>query len=412
MLSRRKFLGLATGAAAASAIGGTALWEALVRDHVHDALDPNASTTNGRVLVVLQLAGGNDGLNTLVPSVGRYRDLRPSLAVPEPQLVAVDAAGYALHSALQPLADRFNGGQIAAVQGIGLRDQSRSHFRAMDTWWAGTGGASSTTGWLGRWLDATEGSEANPLRAISLGTSTPALVGDKSIPTVVLSPNEFTLRTPRGVDAATVTAAFLATAQPHASGPMMAAAQSALPSAIDALDALAKVRESQSSNSATPQYGTETATTLLDAAAGIIELGIGTRVLFVGISGFDTHSDQAARQEALLKDVAGGIAAFFDRLERGDRVDDVLLITTSEFGRRVASNASGGTDHGAASVQFVAGHHVKGGKVVGALDLDHLVDGDVPIVVDTRSLYAVALDWLGGPSDELLDGKFDRLGLI
>ena len=166
-----------------------------------------------RVLVVLQLSGGNDGLNTLIPSDARYRDARHTLAIPEADLVAINAAGYSLHPSLAPLAPLWNQGTVTAFEGIGMKDQSRSHFKAMDTWWSATPGASSQTGWLGRWLDATEkGKAPNPLRAVALGGGSPALVGLRSLPTVVISPAEFTLRTPRGCDAKTLTDAFLATA--------------------------------------------------------------------------------------------------------------------------------------------------------------------------------------------------------
>ena len=121
---------------------------------------------------------------------------------------------------------------------------------------------------------------------------------------------------------------------------------------------------------------------------------------------------QLGTHDGLLAGVAEGISGFFDLLDRSGRRDEVMLMTTSEFGRRVAENGSGGTDHGQAGVQFLAGPVVNGGRVVGDLDLGRLDDGDVPTVVDTRSLYSVALDWLGGPTDELLDGPHDRLGLV
>lgn len=426
MLSRRSFLGLAGGAAAASAAGGALAWATLVRDQVEATRDlpagaPStsaaASTTTvdpavaSRVLVVLQLSGGNDACNTLVPASGRYRDARPRLALGDAELVRLAGTSYALHPALAPLAPRWAEGRLAAIAGIGLAQQSRSHFRAMDTWWAGTDGAASSTGWLGRWLDATEGATPNPLRAVSLGTGAPALVGVRSLPTVVLDPAGFTARTPRGCDADALTAAFLACAAPASTAPWTAAAQAAIPTALDALRLVADVRADAD---ATADAGAAdgTATALLGTAAGIIEQGVGTRVLLVGVSGFDTHAGQPDRHRALLADVAGGITAFFDRLGARGLAERTLLLTTSEFGRRIAENGSLGTDHGFGGVQFLAGPAVRGGRVVGELDVDHPVDGDLPLVVDTRSAYAVALDWLGGPTDEVLGGRFDRYGLL
>jgi uncharacterized protein (DUF1501 family) len=430
MLSRRKFIGIAGGVGAGVA-GGTAVWSTLLRDHVDEAVrqrdseggatqpdttGPSTTTnqTANRVLVVLQLGGGNDGLNTLVPSDGRYRDKRPKLAIPEDKLVAINAAGYSLHPSLAALAPLWNQGIVSALQSIGMKDQSRSHFKAMDTWWSATPGAASQTGWLGRWLDATEKGDApNPLRAVALGGGSPALVGARSLPTVVVSPSEFTLRTPKGCDATTLTNAFLATAQPLiTNNDVFAAAQQSFPDTIDAINVLQKVRTQASSQSATVRNGAQGATALLQSAAGIIEQGIGTRVILVAVSGFDTHADQLDRQTALLSDVGEGIAQFVARIQKAGKADDVLLITTSEFGRRVAENASVGTDHGAGNVVFMVANGINGGKVIGDLGLGALVDGDIPIAVDTRSLYSVALDWLGGPTDAILGATFDRYSIL
>lgn len=438
MLSRRKFLGMAGGVAAGTAAGGGALWAALMRDHVEQALvNPSATTTttmrasgaanNDRVLVVVQLGGGNDGLNTLIPDLGRYRDARPTLAIADAARVDIGATGYALHPSLAPLQRRWKSGQIAAFDGVGLHSQSRSHFKAMDTWWAGTDGGATSTGWLGRWLDATEAATPNPLRAIALGTGAPALVGARSLPTVVLSPSQFALRLPRATDAKAVTDAFLATAAPLSTAPWFGAAQQAIPTALDAISLLDKVRSEAPPVS---DFGPATSTTaasagttpknrlagdslssLLQSAAGIIEMGLGTRVIFVGVSGYDTHANQLERHHDLLDDLAQGLSGFFDRLEQRGVAERVLVMTTSEFGRRVGENASGGTDHGSGGVQFVLGSAVKG-KVVGEPALDRLVEGDVPIGIDARSLYALGLDWLGGPTDELLGGHFDRYSVV
>ncbi|MEO8697883.1 MAG: DUF1501 domain-containing protein [Acidimicrobiales bacterium] len=431
MLSRRKFIGIAGGVGAAGAAGGAALWSTLLSDHVDEAVDQRdvagagaqadsaSSTTTvnskaNRVLVVLQLSGGNDGLNTLIPSDGRYRDARTTLAIPEAELVGINAAGYSLHPSLAALAPLWNTGMITALEGVGMKDQSRSHFKAMDTWWSATPGAASQTGWLGRWLDATENGKApNPLRAIALGGGSPALVGVRALPTVVMAPAEFSIRTPRGCDAKTLTDAFLATAQPLVGGnDVFAAAQQSFPDTLEAIDLLQKVRAQASGQSATVRNGAQGATALLQSAAGIIEQGIGTQVVLVAVNGFDTHADQLDRQSALLSDVGDGIAQFVSRIQKAGKADDVLLITTSEFGRRVAENASVGTDHGNGNVSFVVGTGINGGKVVGDLGLGALVDGDVPVSIDTRSLYSVALDWLGGPADSVLGGNFDRYAIL
>jgi uncharacterized protein (DUF1501 family) len=433
MMSRRRFLGVA-GGVTAGAVGGSLVWEQLLRDHVDNAVNasPSATTAVGatpmspaggaaalasRVLVIVQMGGGNDGLNTLVPvgaqaGAGLYRDARAGIALPESGLHLVKASGYALHPSLARLQQRFDAGSVVAFEGIAMPDQTRSHFTAMDTWWSATPGVSSSTGWVGRWLDRTEGATVNPLRAISLGGGSPALVGERALPTVVLDPAAFSLRAPKGSDAKTISAAFAATAQPLARDPQLAAAQQAVPSALDAIALFDSVKQKSTAAGLTLDAPANSIAALLQSAAGVIELGLGTRVLLVSVSGFDTHSDQLARQKTLLDDLDTGIGAFFDRLEKAGKANEVLLMTTSEFGRRVTQNASGGTDHGEGSVQFTMGAGVKGGRVVGELDLAHLADGDVPASIDTRSLYAVALDWLGGPTDEVLGKSFDRYGVL
>jgi uncharacterized protein (DUF1501 family) len=438
-LSRRRFLGLGGAVVAAGAAGAIA-WEELVDHHVRQASAPASSSSTasahgrGRVLVVIDLGGGNDGLNTLVPSDGRYHDARPTLGVAEHDVLALKGlAGYGLHPALRPLVPWWESGHLAAVDGVAMPDQSRSHFMASDVWWTGQPSDPHGSGWLGRWLDA-QPDPTNPLRAVSLGLDTLALTGTRSLATVIADPANFSLIAPRGADTSAITRAFLATAHPMSTDPVEAASQQAIPDAIHAVDVLTPVLSgnkavefpgADDTNGPTRGQGSAafvpgkaggtgeavTITGLLEAAAGVIALGIGTQVVMVSVTGFDTHSDQLGRQPPLLTDLAQGLDGFLGEMRRQGRLDDVLVLTTSEFGRRVAENGSG-TDHGDASVHFLAGGSVRGGRVIGTADLAHLSEGDLPIQVDTRSMYAAALDWLGGPTDEILGAKYDRYDLV
>ena len=153
---------------------------------------------------------------------------------------------------------------------------------------------------------------------------------------------------------------------------------------------------------------------LLGVAAGIIDLEIGTDIIVVGVSGYDTHANQATTHPQLLDDLAQGLIGFLAAIDQQGRSDDVLVMTTSEFGRRVRENGSG-TDHGEGGLQFLAGKPVHGKQVVGAADLTHLDNGDIKSTIDTRSLYANALDWLSRDpnlSDDILGGHFDRMNLV
>jgi uncharacterized protein (DUF1501 family) len=439
-ISRRTFLslgGAAVAVGAAGAIVGTEAWRDLVEHHANEAR--SAPTTShsahpNRVLVVIDLGGGNDGLNTLVPADGRYRDARPTLAVPENRLIALSGTtAYALNPALAPLKRWWDSKQLAAVDGLAIPDQTRSHFVASDVWWSGESEGTHSTGWLGRWLDA-QPDPTNPLRAISLGLDTQAFLARQAMATVVSDPSDFEL-TLKGADPQTLVSDIRQMAQPLSNDDVMAASQRAIPDTLKAIDTLSAVFDgpkavtfpvSDSANSAptgsaaagavlggriTGTGQAVTATSLLEAAAGIINLAIGTQVIMVSVTGFDTHSDQLDRHPLLLSDFAQGLDGFLRAMQQQGRSNDVLVVTTSEFGRRVAENGSG-TDHGNASVHFLAGAGVRGGQVVGRANLAQLDEGDVPLEIDSRSIYAAALDWLGGPTDEILGRRYDRYDLV
>ena len=287
---------------------------------------------------------------------------------------------------------------------IGFASDSRSHFESLAAWWTASPEHRQTTGWVGRWLDATGVADDNPLAAIALGGgSVPALRADHAQSTAVNDLAGFRLLAPRTLDGAQLAAAFAATAGPISPDPIEAQAQSAVAAATRAVDLLSKV-------SAPADEGGDL-TQGLAAAASLIEMDLGTRVFLVSASGFDTHANQATEHEQLLVDLATGISSFFTALDESGHADRVLLLTTSEFGRRAEQNGSDGTDHGHGGVHFVAGRSVRGG-VHGEIDLGALADGDLAAAVDTRSLYAAGLDWLGGPSAELLDGHSDTYGLL
>jgi uncharacterized protein (DUF1501 family) len=429
-LSRRKFIGAAGGIAGAAAIGG-GVWATLLRGSVENSASglaggtsttmPATTTTAAganltvpyadRVLVIVEMAGGNDALNTLVSNDGRYRDGRPELAIAESDLVSLPGADFGLHPSLSALLPHWEAEAMAAVAGSGMTEQTRSHFKAMDTWWSGGPGAGSQTGWLGRWLDETLVGENDPLRAIALGGGSRALIGAKTLATVVQSPQTFSLRTMERSDNDAIVEAFLATSVPLSNVPEVAAAQYAVPSTLSAVELLASVSGDDDADGSGPYEG-NTVTNLLQTAAGIIDLGIGTRVITVGINGFDTHANQVGPHADLLADVGDGIAEFLGRLDVDGHSDKVMVVTTSEFGRRVVENGSAGTDHGNGGCQLLFGPAVAGRQVVGDYDFANLDNGDLPTVVDARSVYSAALDWLGGPTDDVLAGPHDRLGLL
>ncbi len=225
----------------------------------------------------------------------------------------------------------------------------------------------------------------------------------------MLDPTGFALSTPDGVDADALSRAFLATSAPLSSDPVIAAAQGAAPGTLDAVGKLAPALTDQPTENEAIEEGR--LTTLLGVAGRLIDLGLGTQVIVVSVSGFDTHANEGAAHPELLGDLATGLDRFLQAVDAQGRTDDVLVMTTSEFGRRVVENGSG-TDHGKASVALLAGGPVAGGRIVGQADLGALDDGDLAVAIDTRSMYAAVLDWLGGPTDDLLGESYDRHGLL
>jgi len=360
--------------------------------------------TQARTLVLVQMSGGNDVLNTLVPvNDGRYHDARPNLGL-ESDLVALDGlTDYQLHRSLAPLVEPWRNNELAIVQGLALPQQSRSHFVALDTWWSATPELASSGGWIGRWLDTTAGTDSNPLRAVSLGGGAPALTGVDSRPVVVQQLNRYVLDAPR--DSAGVIEAFLAMSAPVEQG-LFGDVQAAIPVAVDSVDTLQSVFAGAIGD---VTYQVEE---LFHAAAAIIEADVGTEVILINVRGFDTHADQLSRHVELLGGVANGVQALFERLATSGRDQNTLLMAYSEFGRRVAENGSGGTDHGKGGLAFLAGPPVAGRQLVGDVDLGRLDDGDITSTIDARSVYADVLEWLGGPADEVLGGRFDSYSLV
>ncbi|NOX31168.1 MAG: DUF1501 domain-containing protein [Actinobacteria bacterium] len=364
-----------------------------------------AVSTAGRVLVVVQMNGGNDALNTLVPDDGRYFDARPDVSINQGEVLAIaDGSGHGLHPAFEPLLARWNDGNVAAVAGVGYEGSSRSHFAAMDDWFSARPGTVSSTGWLGRWLDLTDDGSGNPMRSIALGGRGKALASELVPSTTVVDPGNFNLNNARDLDISSYRDGL----ERLGLGSDQTAVATA--TALESVDLFAEIvagsTDTSQELSRRPSF-----TSLLATAGGLIERELGTEVIVVSGGGFDTHANQLDAHQELLSDVFGGVAAFLDRMEAVGRADDVLVMTTSEFGRRVVQNGSRGTDHGRAGVQFMMGSAVLGG-LRGGWDLGRLTDGDLTPETDVRSLYQAGLDWLGGPTDEVLDRRYAELELL
>lgn len=394
-ISRRRFLtGLGVGATAAMAAGyGLSVWQ--------DGGAGNASTSArlritpttlggraDRTLVVVELGGGNDGLNTVVPLTDpAYRTLRPTMAVTD--AIALDDE-IGLHPELAKLAARYRDGHVAIVEGVGYPDPNLSHFASLGYWWSGVPGESGGVGWLGRYLDGTVGT-ADPLAAVSIGPlPSPALLGTQSFATSIadasgLQPTLPTriVGTDGGVDALVAAWGGFAPASPDPRS-LMGQVQQAISHTVAAREGLDRELEGFS------------ATGSLALAAQLVASDHPPRVVYVSDLGdFDTHQGQAQRQPVLLRDLDAGLDTFLTTVEAAGRADRVLVMTVSEFGRRPGENGSG-TDHGTAAPHFLIGSAVKGGRYGAPPSLTALdPHGNLVATTDFRSLYATALaGWL------------------
>jgi uncharacterized protein (DUF1501 family) len=421
-ITRRRFLtgvGIA-GTAAVAAGYGLTVW----RDGASPTPSSTATSTtlgprlagrDDRTLVVVELAGGNDGLNTVVPFADpAYRSLRPTLGVADP--IALDDS-IGLAPELARLAARYRDGHVAIVEGVGYPNPDLSHFASLAYWWSGTPGASGARGWLGRYLDATVGFD-DPLAAVGIGpVPSPALLGSRSFATSIADATGLQPELPPWVDTRKDLIAAWSRFAPADTDPTtaMGGIEQAIRSTADAQRDLAgRLRPTEGADVGDGYGQEQSATAALALAAQLVVAARAPRVIYVnGLGDYDTHQGEAARHPALMRDLDAGLDAFFGALERAGVPDRAVVMTVSEFGRRPAENGSG-TDHGTAAPHLVIGASVKGGRYGAAPSLTQLDEhGNLVATTDFRSLYATALQgWLGVDAEPLVGRDFQPLPLL
>jgi uncharacterized protein (DUF1501 family) len=379
-----------------------------------------AQTLPNRRLVVVYLGGGNDSLSTLIG----YRDpayysRRPSIAVPAGQVLQVgtDASGQALglHPRLGALHNVFNEGRLALIQRTGYPNSSRSHFEAFDIWGTANPQNSTTSGWLGRYLDTLP----RPLDALAAwnttGDTPRALLSGQSGVPAIPNASTYTFGSPnRGAAALQERAAAQTMAgNPATSRPHLAYVNSASRGAIETLDRVALA----GTYVPTVVYPNNGFGQSLRTVAGAIVKGIGSKVYWLETGGYDTHAGQgnggAGGYGNLMGTLGDGVGAFYTDIRNQGLAADTTIVVFSEFSRRISENGSAGTDHGAAGLMMVLGGAVRGGLYGTAPQLSpghptlENSSGDVRFETDFRSVYARILDtWLGVNSVAILNGDF------
>lgn len=353
-----------------------------------------------RALVVMQLDGGNDGINTVVP----YRDEayaknRNALRLPGDQVLKV-ADGIGLNPSMRDAAALLESGRLAIVQGVGYPNPDRSHFASMATWHTAKldpeehGG----TGWIGRGLDSRADQSA-------------LYIGEGDFPAALRSRRSNTASLAHFDDLRIDPAAASRESATRANGDDLAAfARRSVLDAYTTAERLAAVAKAKDDSVRYPE--TEIARRL-QMVSRLIKGGVAARVFYVNQGGYDTHSAQLFGHADLLRQLSSGLKAFLDDLAASKLADRVLVVAFSEFGRRVAENGSAGTDHGTAGPVFVAGSSVKSGLVGSMPSLTDLDGGDLKFAIDFRRVYATLLNqWLNLPSLDILGGEFEALPLI
>jgi uncharacterized protein (DUF1501 family) len=404
--SRRNFLKKSIGLVGLSA-AAPHLW---VRPAL--ASGPAAGDAS-RVLVVLQLGGGNDGLNTVVPHAqGAYYDARPTLAIPESSVIDLDGS-VGFHPSMAALMPLYEAGKLAVVQGAGYPQPNRSHFRSMEIWHTADPAEVDATGWLGRYADA-HLAGGGDLAAVSIGDSLPkSLHAEQFVVPSIRGLESYAFNTdPRyeGDRGNQVDAFLSANTRRAASGYEAALARTA----VSAYEGSAELQSAAGAYTPRATYPEGRLARDLQFAAQIIVAGVGARVVYLRTSGYDTHANQPDDHANLLRQMSEGLAAFQTDLEGQGLADRVAVLAFSEFGRRVRENGSSGTDHGTAGPMFLLGSGVSGGLQGEHPSLTALDNNDdLVFTVDFRSVYADALQgWLGVDSAPILEGEYAPLGLF
>ncbi len=428
--TRRRFL-------RSSVLGGALSWTVpAFLERTFFALDALAASSpiqtltgkDGPILVILQLAGGNDGLNTLVPYENdAYFRARPTLAIAKSKVLPL-SGGFGLHPELVGLKSLHDDGHLAVLQGVGYPNPNRSHFRSTEIWQTASDSENiERHGWLGRYFDSCcEGSD--PAVGISIGSpqAPQAFDAEKRRGISFANPSQFRFDVRKSSDPDAAEEFFRSINEMNhemqgesigmLDGPTNADGETLnflQRTALDATISSEKVLETIAKTKPKVAYPSGKLADSLNLVARLIAGGMPTRVYYVSQGGYDTHSNQEGTHARLMEELGAALSAFTADLKEQGNFDRVLTMTFSEFGRRVSENASRGTDHGAAAPMFILGGKIQPGFHGQAPSLETLYKGDLIHTVDFRNIYATILEkWLKVPVEPVLKSQFPTLGFV
>ena len=375
------------------------------------------ATKKDPVLVVLQLSGGNDGMNTVVPHGDPlYYDNRPSVRVPEGQ--ALDIDGYiGLNPNMGPMKRLYDEGKLAIIQGVGYANPNRSHFRSMDIWHTCEPDKQGTEGWLGRAIRELDPTKENVLTGVNFGRGLPRALAASGVPVASVG-NLATYGVLTGIDAEDQRVDALDVFSKIYSPTIgrSSVVDYLSQTGMDALKGADILSTAPETYSSTVEYGGDVVAQYMKNIAQVHLAGFGTRILYTTApyNSFDTHAGELAAHAKLWSDTSNAVADFYDDLKEHDASDNVVLLVFTEFGRRVHDNGSG-TDHGSGGVAFVVGDAVKGGLYgeYPSLEEGKLLEGDLRFNTDFRSIYSDLLEGhLGVDAQPLVNGTFEKFNLV
>ena len=373
------------------------------------------SSKKDPVLVVLQLTGGNDYLNTVIPYANPlYRDNRPAVGVAEGRELQLDDK-VGLHPEMGPIKNMFDKGQVAIIHGVGYPDSPRSHFRSMDIWHTCEPDKLGTEGWLGRATKDIDPNKENVLTTVSFGAALFRALVMPGVPVACVDDLDSYGLLPGITEQQQRTKILDRFARLYS--PVMGSS-SVMDylgqTGLDTLKGADILKEAPKMYSSTVEYPDTTIGAKLKGISQIHQAGFGTRILYCDHGSFDSHSNQVGMHDKLWKDTSEAVECFFDDLKEHDAADNVVMLMFTEFGRRVHDNGSG-TDHGAGGAAFMFGDMIKGGQYseFPSMEAKDLEQGDVVPNYDFRGLYTTIVeDWMGLDGKPIVDGEFEKLPIF
>ncbi|MYA60365.1 MAG: DUF1501 domain-containing protein [Chloroflexi bacterium] len=376
------------------------------------------SAQNGKKepkLVMVQLSGGNDYLNCVVPyDDPLYVDNRRNVRITEDRVLPLDGT-YGLNPGMQPIKELYDKGKVAVIHGVGYPEPNRSHFRSMDIWHTAEPRHMVPEGWLGNAVRQMHPQGDNVVAAVNFGGGLPRALVAKGAPVASVTDLE-TYGLLGHLGAETERSEVLEMfkwiySMGLGSGPTMDLMSQ---TGLDALRGSDMLSQCTLTYDSEIEYDPNAFSNSMKSAAQVLQADIGTRICYTQHGSFDAHTNGIALQEKLLRDVSGGIHDFYSDMKAKEQSEDILILAFSEFGRRVKDNGNG-TDHGSGGVAFLIGDGVQGGQYgeYPSMDASDLVEGDLAFNLDFRSLYTEIMDdWLELDAREVMDRDYEKIGFL